>query len=153
MDSVDKKILTELQKDGRISNVELAKVCNLAPSSMLSRVRRIEEKGIIKSYRAILSPKAIGLSIQALVLINLDQHQTDSLEIFEAKVKEIPEVMVGYHVTGRFDYVLHIVLRDIDHLAELVKETLTKIPGMANEETLLIFSSVKEDHGYSLDLV
>lgn len=157
MDQVDKKILEELQKNGRMSNVELAKKCNLAPSSMLARVRRLDKgeggKGIITSYRAIISPKAVGYNVQALIMVNLDQHQLKSIASFEESITSIPEVKTGYRVTGQYDYVLHAVLRDIDHLDEFVKTKLASIPGMGRQETFIIFSSVKEDEGLSLDYV
>ena len=151
MDPVDKKILESLQENGRMSNVELSRKSGLAPSSMLSRVRRLEEKGIVSAYRAILDPKSLGYNIQAFMTINLNQHQVGTMEGFEAKIKSIPEVRAAYHVTGRYDYLLLLVLRDIDHLGDLMKQTLSKIPGLERQETFLIFSTVKEDAGLSLE--
>ena len=83
MDAIDRKIITTLQKQGRITNVELARMNDLAPSSMLERVRRLEDKGIIQGYHAVLDPKAIGYQIQALVMLSLDRHQERGIEIFE----------------------------------------------------------------------
>ena len=90
-------------------------------------------------------------SVQALIMINLSQHQIQSIASFEERLMQIPEVKVGYHLTGRYDYALHVVLSDIDHLATLIKNTLSKLPGLERQETFLIFSSVKEERGYSLD--
>ena len=118
---------------------------------MLNRVKNLKEKGIIKSYRAIIDPKAIGYTVQALIMINLAQHQIQSITDFEDRVLAIPEVKTGFHITGRYDYCLHVVLRDIDHLAQLIKNTLSKLPGLERQETFLIFSSIKEEGGYSLD--
>jgi DNA-binding Lrp family transcriptional regulator len=84
-------------------------------------------------------------------MINLSQHQVQSISSFEEQLINIPEVKVGYHITGRYDYVLQVVLRDIDHLATLIKNTLSKLPGLQRQETFLIFSSIKEESGYSLD--
>lgn len=151
MNQLDKNILETLQRQADISNKELAARNNLAESSMLNRVRNLKEKGIIKSYRAVIDPKAIGYTVQALIMIKLSQHQLQSIEQFEEHVLEIPEVKVGYHITGRYDYAIHVVLRDNDHLAKLIKNSLSKLPGIDRMETFLIFSSLKEDHGYSLD--
>ncbi len=118
---------------------------------MLNRVKNLKEKGVIKGYRAIINPKAIGYNVQALIMINLSQHQMQSIASFEEKLIQIPEVKVGYHITGRYDYALHVVLRDIDHLATLLKDTLSKLPGLDRQETFLIFSSIKEENGYSLE--
>ena len=151
MNQLDKNILEILQRDASISNKDLAARNGLAESSMLNRVKNLKEKGIITSYRAVINPKAIGYTVQALVMINLCQHQMQSIASFEEKLIQIPEVKVGYHITGRYDYALHVVLRDIDHMAALIKDTLSKLPGLERLETCLIFSSIKEEQGYSLD--
>ena len=151
MNQLDKNILETLQRQADISNTELASRHNMAESSMLNRVKNLKEKGVIKGYRAIINPKAIGYNVQALIMINLSQHQMQSIASFEEKLIQIPEVKVGYHITGRYDYALHVVLRDIDHLATLLKDTLSKLPGLDRQETFLIFSSIKEENGYSLD--
>lgn len=151
MNQLDKNILEILQRDASISNKELAAKNGLAESSMLNRVKNLKEKGIITSYRAVINPKAIGYTVQALIMINLCQHQIQSIASFEEKIIQIPEVKVGYHITGRYDYALHVVLRDIDHMASLIKNTLSKLPGLERLETCLIFSSIKEEQGYSLD--
>ncbi len=151
MNQLDKNILETLQRQADISNKDLAAQNGLAESSMLNRVKNLKEKGIITAYRAVINPKAIGYTVQALVMINLSQHQIQSIASFEEKVNQIPEVKVGYHVTGRYDYALHVVLRDIDHLASLIKNTISKLPGLEHQETFLIFSSIKEENGYSLD--
>ena len=151
MDEIDKKILSTLQEQGRMTNVELARSNGLAPSSMLERVRRLEERGVIKKYQAVLDSKALGYDVQALVMINLDQHQAGPIDEFEAKVGAVPEVKACYHVTGRYDYILHVVVRDIDHLGELVKHSLAGIPGVEKQETFLALDTIKEDQGYSLE--
>jgi len=151
MNQLDKSILETLQRRADISNKELASLHGLAESSMLNRVNKLKEKGIITSYRAVIDPKAVGYTIQALIMINLSQHQLQSIETSERQISAIPEVKVGYHVAGRYDYVLHVVLRDIDHLGDLIKNKLSKISGLERQETFLIFSSLKEDKGYSLD--
>ena len=151
MNQLDKNILETLQRQADISNKDLAAMNNLAESSMLNRVKNLKEKGIITAYRAVINPRAIGYTVQALIMINLSQHQLQSISSFEEKLIQIPEVKAGYHITGRYDYALHVVLRDIDHLASLIKNTLTKLPGLEHQETFLIFSSIKEEQGYSLE--
>ena len=151
MNQLDKNILNTLQSHADISNKDLAAQNGLAESSMLNRVKNLKERGIITGYRAIINPRAIGYNVQALVMINLSQHQIQSISSFEEHLINIPEIKVGYHITGRYDYVLHVVLRDIDHLGTLLKDTLSKLPGLQRQETFLIFSSIKEEQGYSLD--
>jgi len=153
MDQLDRRLLTALQDQGRTPNVELARTLALAPSTTLERVRRLEERGVIKGYRAILDQQALGLKIQALVLINLDHHQAGPIEAFEDHVRAVPEVLACYHLTGRHDYMLHVVVRDIDHLREVVKHRLATIVGVDKQETLLVLSTVKENEGYALDTI
>ncbi|MCK4413519.1 MAG: Lrp/AsnC family transcriptional regulator [Candidatus Eisenbacteria sp.] len=153
MDQLDRRLLSALQDQGRTPNVELARTLALAPSTTLERVRRLEERGVIKGYRAILDQQALGLKIQALVLINLDHHQAGPIEAFEDRVRAVPEVLACYHLTGRHDYMLHVVVRDIDHLREVVKHRLATIVGVDKQETLLVLSTVKENEGYALDTI
>jgi len=148
MDGLDLKLVLALQENGRIPNVELARLCESAPSTTLERVRRLEEKGVIKGYRAVLDPHRMGLSVQALVLISLDHHQAAPIDAFEDRVRAVPEVMACYHLTGRYDYMLHVVVRDIDHLREVVVHKLATIVGVDKQETFLVLSTVKENEGY-----
>ena len=151
MDTIDRNILKTLQENGRVTNVELARMNGLAPSSMLERVRRLEDKGIIKRYQAILDSKLLGYSIQAVVMINLNVHMAVHIDEFESKIRAVPEVRACYHVTGRYDYMAYVVVRDIDHLRQLVSTSLAEITGVEKQETFLTLSVVKEDEGYSLD--
>jgi Lrp/AsnC family leucine-responsive transcriptional regulator len=151
MNPTDLKILATLQEQGRTTNVELARLNDLAPSSMLERVRRLEDRGVIRGYRAVLDPQQLGYQIQAQVMVVLDRHQVSGIDIFESGVAEIPEVVACYHVAGRYDYMLHVVARDIDHLSQLVKHRLGAIGGVEKQETFLVLSTVKEDRGYSLE--
>ncbi len=153
MDFTDKKIIASLQNNGRMTNVDLARLNDLAPSSMLERVRRLEEKGIIKGYRAMVDPKALGYTVQAMVMINLDRHQAGPIDMFEDKIRSVPEVKACYHLTGQYDYIVHLVVRDIDHLGETVKHTLAAIDGVEKQETFLALSVIKDDEGYSLERV
>jgi Lrp/AsnC family transcriptional regulator, leucine-responsive regulatory protein len=150
MDNIDRKILEMLQQNARISNAELARANNMAASSMLDRVRRLEDRGYIKKYSAVLDQKKLGLNVEAVVMICLDRHQAGSIDGFEDKVKSIPEVTACWHITGRYDYAVHVAVRDIEHLGELVKHNLGTIPGIEKQETFLTLSTVKENRGYAL---
>lgn len=151
MDEVDRTLLAALQANGRISNADLARAVDLAPSSTLERVRRLEERGLVRGYRAILDPPSLGYQVQAMVLINLDRHQAGSIDEFEARVRAVPEVVTCLHVTGRYDYMLHVVARDIDHLRDLLTRGLGAIQGVEKQETFLVLSTVKENTGFSLN--
>jgi len=150
MDAVDNKIIELLQANARITNVELARANNMAPSSMLDRVRRLEERGVIKGYTTLLDPQKIGVSVEAIVMICLGRHQERSIDTFEDSVRAIPEVRACWHVAGRYDYALLVAVRNIEHLGDLIKRELSSIPGIEKQETFLTLSTVKEDRGVSI---
>ena len=151
MDDVDLTILAALQSNGRMTNAELARQVDLAPSSTLERVRRLEERGLIQGYRAVLDPQALGFHVQAVVLVNLAGHQSGPIDSFESQVRAVPEVKLCLHVTGRYDYLLHVVVRDIEHLRQLVTRDLAAIGGVQKQETFLVLSTAKQDQGYALN--
>ncbi len=153
VDDLDRRLLAALQSNGRISNADLARAVDLAPSSTLDRVRRLEERGFVRGYRGLLDPAALGFQVQATVLISLDRHQAGPIDEFEDRVRAVPEVRTCLHVTGRYDYMLHVVVRDIDHLRNLLTHGLGAIRGVEKQETFLVLSTVKEDQGLPLEVL
>lgn len=153
MDPTDLRILKVLQENARTPNVELARGNELAPSTTLERVRRLEDRGVIRGYRALLDPKALGLAVDAMVMIRLRHHQAGSIEEFEARIGDVPQVTACYHLTGRYDYLLHVVTRNMDDLRDLVARTLAAIPGVEQQETFLVLATPKPDQGPPLELV
>ena len=151
MDDIDRHTLKALQKDGRKKNYELAKETGLAPSTMLDRVKKLEDKGIIKGYRAVMDPEKLGLKAQGFACISLDRHQVKDIEILENEIKKIPNVRACYHITGRFDYLLHVVAPKLADLGDLIKEKLATIPGMGKIETFIVYAEVKPDQGWPID--
>ena len=151
MDTLDRKILRALQKNARVKNADLARQLGVAPSTMLERVRRLEERDYISGFKAIVNPEKLGWGIQALVSVSLGQHSTKTIGPFELAVKSIPNIMVCYHVTGRFDYIFHIVAKNLKELGILVKEQIAALPGVGKTETFLVFSEIKNDNGYPLE--
>jgi len=151
MDPLDRKILRALQKDARVKNADLARELGVAPSTMLERVRRLEDRGYFDGFKALINPEKLGLGVQALISVSLGQHSTQTIRPFEQAVKSIPNIMVCYHITGRFDYMLHIVAKNLKELGTLVKEQIASLPGVGKTETFLIFSEIKNDNGYPME--
>jgi Lrp/AsnC family leucine-responsive transcriptional regulator len=151
MDKLDRNILLALQKDARVKNADLARQLGVAPSTMLERVRRLEERGYLNGFKAIVNPEKLGLDVQALISVSLGQHSTQTIRPFEQAVKSIPNIMTCYHVTGRFDYILQVVAKNLKELGLLVKEQIASLPGVGKTETFLVFSEIKNDNGYPLD--
>jgi Lrp/AsnC family transcriptional regulator, leucine-responsive regulatory protein len=150
MDTLDLKLLSILQANARIANAELARQVELAPSSTLDRVRRLEDRGLIQGYRAILDSQRLGFHVQAVVMINLAGHQAGPIDTFEAQVRALPEVKLCLNITGRYDYLLLVMARDIDHLRQLVTCNLAAIGGVQKQETFLVLATAKEDQGLVL---
>jgi Lrp/AsnC family transcriptional regulator, leucine-responsive regulatory protein len=148
MDALDRDILIALQRDGRQTNAHLAETLGLSPSAMLERVRRLERDGAIRGHRAEVAPEALGVGLQAFVAAELNAHSRDHIESFERGIAHVPGVRTCYHVTGRFDYLLHVAVQDLEHLGRLIKTDIAAVPGVAKLETLLVLTEVKADAGW-----
>jgi len=148
VDALDYRILIELQADGSLTNAKLATALGLSQSAMSERVRRLELDGHIIGYRAIIKPASLGLGLQAFVAAELSHHSTESIESFERGIVAVKDVRACYHVAGRFDYLLHVAVRDLEHLGHLIKFDVAAIPGVDKVETMLVYSEVKSDQGW-----
>jgi DNA-binding Lrp family transcriptional regulator len=139
LDRIDFRILDALQNNGRLSNKELAAHVHLSPSSCWERVRRLHEEGVLTGYHAEVDPKALGIDLQALIGVSLSRHTREAVESFQAHALATREVMAVYHVTGDRDFLIHVAVRDAEHLRDLALEAFTTHPEVANLETSLIF--------------
>ena len=131
LDYVDRAILRLLQEDGRMANVDLAEAVPLSPSACLRRVRRLEEGGSINRYVALVDPLAVGLGTDVFVEITLVGQDEGTLEEFERAVSERPEIMSCHLMAGDFDYLVHVVVRDVADYEVLHRTHLAKLPGVA----------------------
>ena len=148
MDALDRQVLLALQADGRVSNLSLARSLDLSPSAMLGRVRRLEKAGAIRGYRAVIDPAALDITVRAFVLAHLHEHSEQSIRDFEKGIREVPGVRACHHVTGRFDMVVELAVRDLDHLSQLIRVDIARIPGVMNLETMLIMAEPVADAGW-----
>ena len=148
MDSLDREILVALQREGRMSNLALSRQLDLSPPAMLARVRHLEDSGAIRGYRAVVDPAALGITVQVLTVVKLREHSEQAIRKFEETVKGVAGVRACYHVTGQFDMVMVLALRDLDHLTQLIKVDLANIRGVMQVETLLIMAQSVADEGW-----
>ncbi len=148
MDALDRQVLLALQADGRMSNLALARSLGLSPSAMLGRVRRLERSGVIRGYRAVIDPAALDITVRAFVLARLREHSEQSIRSFEEGIQSVPGVRACYHVTGQFDMVVELAVRDLDHLSQLIRVDIARIPGVMNLETMLIMAESVADTGW-----
>lgn len=130
LDSTDLRILDELQRDGSLSNVELARRVHLSPSPCLARVKALEAAGIIDRYVAITNAAALGLGLNVFISISLKSQEKAALNQFEKRICEHDEVMECYLMTGDSDYLIRVAVRDIAALERFIIEQLTPIPGI-----------------------
>lgn len=142
LDRIDYRILQHLQNDARVSNAELAERVGLSPSPCLRRVRALEQAGILKRYVALVDPRAVGLPISVVVNVSLRSQERAALEEFETQIQRCPEVMECYLMTGNSDYLLRIVVPDLESYERFLADTLTRIPGVANIQSGLALKQV-----------
>jgi Lrp/AsnC family transcriptional regulator, leucine-responsive regulatory protein len=150
MDALDHRILAALQADGRQTNAKLAETMDLSQSATHERVRRLEREGLIRGYRADVAPDGMGVGLQAFVAAELEAHSRRHIESFEGGILGVSGVRACYHITGRFDYLVHVAVRDLEDLGALIKVDIASIPGVAKLETLLVLTEVKADAGWPL---
>ena len=130
LDPTDIKILSHLQDDASLTNVELAKRVHLSPSPCLSRVKAIESAGVIQRYVALAQPQALGLDLNVFISISLKEQSKEALAKFEQRIAEHDEVMECYLMTGDSDYLIRVAIADMGSLEKFILEQLTPIPGV-----------------------
>jgi Lrp/AsnC family leucine-responsive transcriptional regulator len=143
IDPVDVRILSQLQADSKLTNVELATRVHLSPSPCLARVRSLEDRGVIDRYVALLDPHAVGLHVSVFIQISLEKQTKDALDVFEAAIKERPEVMECYLMSGDSDYLLRVVVENVQALERLIIDKLTPISVVANIRSSFALKQVK----------
>jgi Lrp/AsnC family leucine-responsive transcriptional regulator len=152
LDRIDKRILQEMQRNGRISNLELADKVGLSPTPCSRRVKRLEESGLIDRHVTLLKPKALGLNLTAMVGISMDRHTPDRFETFERAVVQLPEVMECLIVTGQTaDFLLKVVVRDMEHYETFLLGQLTKLEGVTGVHSSFVLREVLKKTELPLD--
>ncbi len=143
MEDIDRKLLRELQRDGRITNQELARRCNLSPAATFERVKRLREKGFITGYAAILDPKKLDLSLLIFVEVHLDRTTEETFARFAEHVRRSPEVLECHMVAGGFDYLIKARVKDMAAYRAFLGETLVAMPGVRETRTYAVLEEVK----------
>ncbi len=151
LDDVDKAALRALQDDGRLTNVDLARRINLSTPATHARVRRLEKDGYIRKYAAVVDREKAGYDLLCFIHISMQMHQLEQVENFRRLVQDMPEVLECHHITGEYDYLLKVVLRNRKDLERFVVDRLTPIPGVARIHTSLVFTEVKSTTALPLE--
>jgi DNA-binding Lrp family transcriptional regulator len=147
LDSIDRKILAELQADGRMTNVELAKRVQISPPPCLRRVRALEEAGFIKGYHAQLDPKALGFEVGVFALVGLNSQADADLRAFEEQCRKWPIVRECSMLNGQDDFILKCVAPDLSAFQSFLTEELTAAKNVAHVKTSLIVRTSKDEPG------
>ena len=150
LDRIDLALLALLQREGRLSNADLAERINLSPSATLRRVQRLEGEGVIAGYGARLAPQRLGLGLQAFVRLQLAQHDRESIARFATQVEAWDEVVACHALTGDMDYLLHVVVEDLDHFSRFLLDHLLASAGVADVNTSFVLRAVKQHQGLPL---
>lgn len=145
VDSTDRKILAELQRDGRLTVTELADRVRLSISPCHRRLRALEQAGAIRGYRAVLDPRTLGLAFEALVFVTMHTSDRTTLDAFETAVADVPHILQAQRLFGDPDYLLRVVTRDLPAFQQLYDEQLATLPGVQRLTSTLVMKSIADD--------
>ena len=139
LDRIDFELLRLLRKNARLANKDLAEHAGIAPSTALERIRRLREANVLKGFHAEVAAEAIGIGLQALVAVRMTRHSRKLLDSFHAHLRTLPEVLAFYHVAGAEDFLVHVGVRDSQHMRDFTLASFTERAEVAHIQTHLIF--------------
>lgn len=151
LDKIDRRLLAELQAEGRVTNVDLARRVGLTAPPCLRRIRTLEEEGVIRGYHADLDASKLGYAISVFAMVSLRSQAEESLRAFEEHIKTLPEVRECHMLNGEIDFILKIVSRDLQSFQEFLTSKLTPAPNVASVKTSLTIRTAKHLPGVPLD--
>lgn len=143
LDSIDRKILEAVQADGRISNVDLAAKIHLSAPQTFRRVRSLEERSVIRGYRADVAPEAIGYAVTAYVSVSIGGNDFGRAREVEAEIRAFPQILECYSVSGEDDYLLKVVAHDLKSLSNFLTDRLMQVPGIDNVRSMICLEEIK----------
>ena len=143
LDAIDRRILAVLQENARVSNVELAESAGVSASPCWRRVRELERTGVISRYVTLVDPAALGLPVSVFIQVSLEKQVESALEVFKNAILQRPEVMECYLMTGDADYMLRVVVADLEAYERFLMDHLTRVPAVANIRSSFALKQVK----------
>ncbi|MBO9640933.1 Lrp/AsnC family transcriptional regulator [Siphonobacter aquaeclarae] len=151
LDATDRQILTLLQQDAFISNKELSQRLNLSLTPIHERVKRLEREGYLKGYVGLVDRKKIGRDLIAFCQVSLKEHTQDFIREFEARIGSLPEVVECYNIAGPFDYLLKVVVKDMDDYRRFVVEQLAALAHIGGPQSLFVMAEIKATTALPID--
>jgi Lrp/AsnC family transcriptional regulator, leucine-responsive regulatory protein len=143
LDELDRRILRELRRDGRVTNIKVAEKVGLSATPCWNRIRAMEEAGVIEGYTALLSQKALGLPDTVIIEVTLERHDDEVLERFGSAVASWPEVMEAYLLTGDYDYLIKVAVAGTEGYEEFLRRKLYRVPGMRHSRSTFVLRCLK----------
>jgi Lrp/AsnC family transcriptional regulator, leucine-responsive regulatory protein len=150
LDAIDQAVLTELQANGRLSNLELAQRVHLSPSACLRRVKQLEDSGVIDRYVALLNPKTVGAPGTSYTIVNIESTSPAALDAFEQAVAAEPRILDCFYVAGVNDYLIRFTYRDAEDLERFHIDVLGRLPGVTRSNSMLVLRTVKKTTALAL---
>lgn len=151
LDEKDRLLLEHLQDDARMTNTELARRVDLSAPGLQKRVRKLENAGVIEQYITLVNREALGYDMLCFVQVTLQRHEPEAIRNFRKVVLTMPEVMECFHITGEYDYLLKVIIRNREHLEAFLVDSLTPVPGMDKIRTSLVLREIKKTSRIPLD--
>ena len=143
LDALDRQVLAHLQNDARITSVELARRLNLSAPGLQKRVRKLEQRGVIERYAALVNRQTVGFDLLCFIHVMLAHHRPGSVERFPSRIRSLPEVLECYYLTGEVDYLLKVVVATHDHLERFLFDKLMKVAGVDRIRTSIVLKEIK----------
>ncbi|UII34414.1 Lrp/AsnC family transcriptional regulator [Fulvivirga ulvae] len=150
LDELDLKLLSLLQRDGKMKHKELASELNLTVTPVYERIKRLERTGVIQKYVAILDREKIGRELIAFCMVKLEKHSLPNLQVFEKRILNIPEILECFHLAGEYDYILKVAVKDMNAYQEFTVKKLSVIEGVATIHSSFAMSVLKSTTAYTL---
>lgn len=150
LDAIDKQLLTLLQKDSKQTNKQLSQQLNLSVTAIFERIKKLERNGVIKQYVALLDKKMVNLGFTVFCHVKLTKHEQKSIAHFEAEVKQLPEVLECYHVSGAYDYLLKVAVTDMEHFRTFMVSKLTSLEEIGSTQSSFTIQEVKNSTAVTL---
>ncbi|MDX1383662.1 MAG: Lrp/AsnC family transcriptional regulator [Thermoanaerobaculia bacterium] len=151
VDEMDAKVLRLLQENGRMTNRSIAEQVSISPPGLQKRLRRLEQKGVIRRYAALVDREAVGLDLLCFVQVTLAHHQPNQRSAFRDTIQSLPEVLECHHLTGEYDYLLKVVVRNQKELERFLFERLTPIEGVDRVRTSIVLREIKNSTSLPLE--
>ncbi len=142
MDNIDKKILEALQKDARMTMKELASIVGISTTPVYERVKRLQKNGTL-NFKAIIDRKKLGYSMVVFCQVSINSHEINTIKSFEKHIESLPEVVESYHTAGSFDYLLKVIVKDMEHYQSFLVNKLSTTKTMANIQSVFVMSEKK----------